>query len=311
MKVNLIKVSNWTVTIILLTCFSSAIPKELEKIKFLFGPGENISFIQELTTIKEKDMGEKGKQLDESVSTTKITITKTESGWDVLSEPRSISMKRNGEEINNPIVSLLSSAVLTYKLDSDGTIINVEGYEPFIKGISEQIAPEVFKQLAPILNTEALESKEIVEWNGRIGDFAGVEVEIGDSFMADVPYQLPNGTTINYSVQTNIAALVPCGDNKCVRIEQFYDSQADNMAKMTGDVVSNLAEATGVEVNNPSSQENTATIQGNVIRIIDPKTMLVYEEESTRTITMEIAIPETEGLVPVKTSEIRKYEFEY
>jgi hypothetical protein len=310
MRVDLCNVANWAVTIILLAYFSSSISKELDTINFSFAPGENISFTQKLTTIKEKDMGDKGKQLDESVSTTKITIIKTKSGWDVLAEPRSISMKRNGEEINNPIVSFLSSAVITYKLDSDGNILDVDGYEPFIEGISKQVTPEVFKQLKPILNIEAMKSKEIAEWNGRIGDYVGAEVQIGDTFVADVPYQIPNGTTINYSVQTKIAALVPCGDNKCVRIEQIYDSQADNLAKMTGEVVSNVTEAAVPEINKPSSESNTAVIKGNVTRVIDPNTMLVYEEESKRTIAMEIDIPGA-GLVPVKTSETRKYEFEY
>jgi len=310
MKVDLGNIAKWIFTVFLLTYFSSSISKELGTIKFSFSPGENISFIQKLTTIKEKDLGDKGQQLDESVSTTKITITKTKSGWDVLAEPKSISMKRNGEEIKNPIVSLLSSAVITYKLDSDGNIIDVDGYEPFIEGISKQIPPEVFKQLAPILNIETMKAKEIAEWNGRIGDYVGAEVQIGDSFVAEIPFQIPNGPTINYSVQTNIAALVPCGDKNCIRIEQHYDSQADNLAKMTGEVVSNVTETLAPEIKRSSSDSNTATIKGDVARVIDPETMLIYREISSRTIALEIDIPGV-GLVPVKTTETRKYEFEY
>lgn len=310
MRVDLSKIAKWTVTIFLLAYFSISMSKEYETIKFSFSPGENISFLQRLTIIKEKDMGDKGRQLDESLSTVKITITKTESGWDVLAEPKSISMKRDGEEVNNPIVNLLSSAVITYKLDSDGNIIDVDGYEPFIEGISKQVTPEVFEQLAPILNIEAMKSKEIAEWNGRIGDYVGAEVQIGDSIVADVPYQIPNGTTINYSIQTNIAALVPCGENKCVRIEQRYDSEADNLAKMAGEVMSNVSDAIAPEKQKSSSDSNTAIIRGDVVRVLDPETMLVYEEESIRTIAMEIDIPGA-GLVPIKTTETRKYEFEY
>lgn len=310
MKVDFNNTVKWAVTVFLLAHFSSSISKESGTIKFSFSPGENISFIQKVTTIKEKDMGEKGKHLDESVMTTKITINKTSSGWGVLAEPKSISMKRNGEEINSPIVSLLSSAVITYKLDSDGNIIDVGGFESFIEGISKQIPPEVFKQLTPMLNIEVMKAKEIAEWNGRIGDYVGAEVKIGDSFVADVPYQIPNGPAINYSVRTNIAALVPCGEKKCIRIEQHYDSQADNLAKMTGEVVSNVSEALTPEIKRASSDSNTATIIGDVVRVIDPETMLIYKEKSSRMIAMDIDIPGV-GLVPVKTTETRKYEFEY
>ncbi len=303
-------VARWVVAIVLLVCFGVSTAKELGTIKFSFSPGENISFIQKLTTLNEKDMGDKGRQLDESVSTTKITITKTKSGWDVLAEPQSISMKRNGEEVNNPIVSLLSSAVITYKLDSDGKIIDIDGYEPFIEGISKQVPPEVFKQLAPVLNVEAMKAKEIAEWNGRIGDYVGAEFQIGDTLVAETPFQIPNGPTITYSIQTSIAACVPCGEKKCVLIEQHYDSQADNLAKKVGDVVSNVSEALAPETKKPNFGSSSATIKGDVERVIDPETMLIYEEKVSRTITMEMDVPGV-GHVPVKTTETRKYEFEY
>ena len=310
MKLDLRNVSRWMFSLFLFAFFDSSLSKEPGTIKFSFSPGGSTSFMQKLTTIKEKDMGAKGQQLDESVSTTKFTITKNGSGWDVLAEPKNISMRRNKEEINNPIVSLLSSAVITYKLDSDGNIVDVDGYEPFIDAISKQIPPEVFKQLAPILNIDVMKAKDIAEWNGRIGDYVGVEVEIGDTFVAEIPYQIPNGPTIDYRVQTSISALVPCGEKKCLRIEQHYDSRADNLAKMTGEVVSNVSEALSPELSGSSSDSNTAIIKGEVVRVIDPETMLIYAENSSRTIAMEIDLP-GEGLIPVKTTETRSYEFEY
>jgi len=310
MKVDLNKVTKWMMAVILFAFFSNSMSKEPETIKFTYSPGENISYIQKLTTTKEKDLGEKGKQLDESVSSTKVTITKTKYGWDVLAEPKSISMSRNGEVVNNPIVSLLSSAVITYKLDSDANILSIDGYEPFIEGLSKQFPPEVFKQLEPILNIEVMKAKDVAEWNGRIVDYVGAEVQIGDSFVADVPYQIPNGPTINYSIQTNIAALVPCGDKKCIRIKQHYDSQADDLAVKTGKMVSNISGVLATEEKEGGSDNNTASIKGDVSRIIDPATMLIYSEKSSRTITMEIDIPGV-GLTPAEVTETRMYEFEY
>ena len=303
-------IAKLTFTFFILIYFNSSTSKEYETIKFSFSPGENISFTQKLTATKVKDMGNKGKQVDVSISSTLVSMAKTNSGWNVRAEPKSIYMKRNGVEVNNPIVKLLSSVVMTYRLDNSGRILDVKGLEPFIEGLSKQMPPEVFKQLAPILNIEVMKAKEMAEWNGRIGDYVGESVQIGDQLVADVPYQIPGGTTINYTVKTNIAAFVPCGNNKCVRIEQFYDSQADSVAKMAGDVVSNVTEALAPELRKSGSESNTARIKGNVTRVIDPDTMLIYGEESSRTIEMEIDIPGM-GLVPTKTTETRIYEFVY
>ncbi len=307
---NLINVAKWTITIFLLVYFNSSISKENDKIKFSFAPGEYVSFIQKLTIIKEKDMGSNGMQRDESVSTTKITIRKTQSGWNILAEPKKLSMKRNGKKINNPIVSLLSSAIITYKLDSDGNIIDVDGYGQFIERFSKLVPPKIFEQLTPMLNIEALKRKEFAEWNGRIGDYVGAVVQIGDSFLVDVPYQIPNGLTIHYNVKTHITALVPCGDTECVRIEQSYDSQADNLAKMAGEVVSNVSEAVAPNRHQSSQERNTMIIKGNVTRVINPETMLIFGEESYRMIYMEMNTPNL-GIVPVRTTETRKYEFQY
>lgn len=305
----IIERSVWLVLIMLLGIFSSEAFSE-EIVKFSFSPGKQIDFIQKLTATKEKDMGKLGKQIDESVSTTKISITQTKLGWDVLAQPISMSMYRNGKEINNPLASLLSSAIITYKLDAAGSIKDVEGYEIFIEQISKTISPVVFKQLAPVLSIESLKAKDIAEYNGRIGDYLGAEVKIGDSFITSTPFQLPNGSEITYNVKTNISAIEPCGTTNCVRINQVYNSKADNIAKISGDVLNNISKAVAPEMGQSNSKQNTAAISGTVSRLIDPATMLIHEEKTTRIIEIEINIPNT-GLVPVQMTEKREYVFEF
>jgi len=295
---------------ILLVLTNNSVAKENSTIKFFFAPPASTGFIQKLTVVKEKYLGEDIFQLDESVLSTKISITKTQSGWDALAESKVLSIKRNGEVIDNPIASLLASTVIAYKLDANGKILNIGGYEALIEAVSKQLPPEVYKQLTPILNIEAMKAKDIAEWNGRISEFVGAEVKVGDSFVANTPYQLPNGSAISYVVRTRIAAIVPCGKKKCVRIEQTYDTQADNLAKLSGEVVSNISQTITPELQKSNADNNTATIQGTITRVIDPKTMLIYEESANRTIVMRMDIS-GKGLVPVKTKESRKYEFIY
>lgn len=300
----------WSLAIFLVAFSNGSISKEDVEIRFSFAPGGNISFVQKLTTIKEKDIGDKGRQVDESVSTTKITMTRTKAGWNVLAKPKSIIMKRNGKVIDNPIASLLSSAEITYKLDSAGNIIDIEGYDAFIDGISKKIPPKIFKQLAPVLNVEALKAKDEADWNGRIGDYLGIEVSIGDSFVTDVPFELPDGSTIHYNTRTKFLAIEPCAGKRCVRIDQVYDSQADNVAKITGGIVNNVTKAVAPGLGNSHPENNSASISGTVSRLIDPDTMLIHTERVTRIMEMKIDMPGS-GLVPVKVTETRLYEFQY
>ncbi len=300
-------------SVVLLICAlvgASVNSQEADAIKFTFAPGENVSFLQKLSMRKEKDLGNGNKQLDESLSTTKFTISQTTAGWEVLVQPQSITMKRDGEQVENPIVKLLSSAVITYSLSPDGNILDVAGYDAFINSIATVVPPEVFSQLSPVLNVDAMKAKEIAEWNGRYGDYLGVEVNVGDKFTATVPFQLPNGSAIEYEVETNIAALEPCGTGTCVRIHQVYDSDARNAAKMSADMVNELARKTSPNARTATSDDNAATISGNISRLIDPNTMLIYGEKLTRTISMAVAI-DGEGSNKVVMTENRNYEYEY
>lgn len=310
MHIRVIRIVKWFGAIFLMGVFCNAIAKESPTIKFSFAPKANMSFTQKLTMIKEKKFEGGASQTEESFSTTKITILKTKAGWDVLAEPKNIVLKRNGEPVQNPLANLLASAVITYKLDPNGEIVDISGIEAFIDGLAKQLPPEVFKQLAPILNADAMKAKEKVEWQGRVGDFLGASVVIGDSFVADAPFQLPNGSIMTYQIKTNIAALVPCGKKKCVRIEQTYSSQADNVAKLAGQVTSNTVQAIAPEMPKLNSENNEAMITGLVTRVVDPKTMLFYGENSSRTIAMKMDIP-GKGLIPITLIETRKYEFIY
>lgn len=300
----------WSLAMLMAALSGGLMAQEARIIKFSFEPGENISFVEKLTSTKEKTMGDKGTQLDESIVTSKITITRTESGWNILVEPESVSMKRNGEIINNPIVNLLSSAVVTYKVDAEGNIVDVNGYELLIEGISKQVPPKVFEQLSRIVNVEVMKAKAFAEWKGRFGDFAGAEVEVGDSLAGSMPYQIPNGLTINYNMETKISAIEPCGKTRCVRIDQVYDSRADELARTSGEMVGNIVKAIDAEAPASNPESNSASIRGNVTRLIDPDTMLIYEEESTRVIDMTLDVLGM-GPTPVKVTETRVYEFQY
>jgi len=281
-----------------------------ERIKFTFAPEDKVSFVQKITTTKESDVGGKAKLKDESITTSKITITKTETGWEVNAQPTGISMFRNGEEINDPIASLMSNAKVTYILDRNGNVLDIKGYEEYVEEISRKIDPEKLKRYASVLNVDVLKAKEIAEWKGRVGDFAGMEAGLGETQDANVPYQLPDGSTITYSIQTTITGREPCGTRKCVRVSQEYDSDADNAARLSGSLVNSVASAVAPDVQKTSSGGNTATIHGIVKRVIDPDTMLIYEEDVTRHINMSLDIPGS-GPVSVTRTERRKYEFTY
>lgn len=286
--------------------------KDLNDITFTFAPKDGVTCIQKLITTKEKMLGPAGTQLDESISTTRITMKRTNEGWDVIGEPIKAVIKRNGQVINHPIVNLLSNITTTYKLDNDGNLIDIKGLEKVTESINSQFPPQVAKQLAPMLNPDLLKRKEAAEWNGRIGDYLGKKVSIGDVWESEVPFTLANGTELIYRNKIYFSERVSCGKSTCVRIEQVYDSTAEGVAALVNKFVKGVAKSakdTSVK-NAPKFNQKGSSINGRVIRIIDPNTMFIYKEELERTIKMEMDIPGT-GRVPTRMVEKQIYEFDY
>lgn len=286
--------------------------KDHEDIVFTFSPKNGTTYIQKLTITREKQLGPAGTQLEESVSTTKVMMKQTDEGWDVIGEPIKAVMKRNGKIINNPIVDILSKVTVIYKLDKEGNLIDIEGLEKVIESVNVQFPPQLTKQLEPILNPEYLKQKEASEYNGRIGDYLGKTVSKGEVWEYDVPFTLPNGTNLTYRIKTHFLEMLSCDKSKCIKIEQVYASDAEGVADLASSVVKGVAESIkeSSDDNDPKFNKKNASINGKVIRLIDPKTMLIYKEELERTIHMDMDLP-GQGLVPIKLIEKRTYEIDY
>jgi len=279
-----------------------------KEVTFTFAAEDGMSFIQKVTVTREKYMGSVEKQMDESISVTHITMKKTQDGWDLIARPGEFEMKRNGQLINHPVASLLSKITLTYKLDQEGYLYDIVGYEKVIEAFYQQIPPEMVESLKPLINVEMLKQKESAEYNGRIGDFIAETVSPGDQWEYPAPFTLPNGEEVEFYITTHFKEMEGCGRSDCIRIEQIYDSDSESLADLITDVTQSVAE--NIEKDVPTIAARNSSIRGKAVRLIDPSTMLIYEEEIERTMVFDMEVPE-EGRVQMKVVEKRLYQYEY
>ena len=256
-------------------------------------------------------MGPGGQQIDESHATTNVKCLKTQSGWDIIAQPVDTTMQRNGKVVDDPVIKLLSKNVLTYKLDPTGQLKDIVGYKELIETMNSQLPPEIVQKLAPVINSDALKKREAAIWDGRIGDYIGQSVSIGDTWEYEVPYTLPNGIALNYKIKTHFKQKKPCGKSTCVLIEQIYDSAAEGMDDAANQIMASTAEVMEQDkADLPQAHQTGSSIKGKVTRLIDPSTMLIYHEEMERTMKMEMEIPGM-GIVPSNMLEKRIYEYNY
>ncbi len=280
---------------------------EAGSITFSFAPPDGTTYIQKLTTTREKQTGSAAAQHDESVSTTRISIKKTPEGWDIIAKPETAVMKRNGAVVHGPMIAILSEITVVYKLGHDGVLKDLEGYEEVEKAIKSQFPPGFAKKIAPLLNSDVLKKREMAEWTGRVDFFLGKTVVPGDEWEYEAPFSLPNGLSVNYNVKTRFGDLQPCGNARCIKIEQEFKSDDASLPDAAHQLIKSAAEESGKSAT--TIKKTGSSIKGRVMRLIEPATMLIHEEVVERTIHMKIQTPG--GATPVKITRKRNYTYKY
>lgn len=282
-------------------------PKNPDMISFRYAPPDG-TFIETITMRREKIFEGMSSQVDRRESKANITIRHSDDGYLVTAKPLSMEMTRDGKAVRDPLSELLKDVVVTYRIGRDGHIEEIDGYGDLLEKVRESFPKPVAESLAPILNEQALTSREIAEWNGRIGDFAGSEFQVGESISAEVPFTLPNGVSIVYFMETSFPGWEPCPAGSCARVVVQYDSDATALQQK---LMGTLAKLTaGAESKPAPPSVSGARIEGSGSRLIDPSTMLIYEESVSRTMRVTMEVP-GRGPVPVTVKEERTYSFSY
>jgi hypothetical protein len=261
-----------------------------------------------LETTKVSQIGDTGKRTDRSTVKAEITINKTESGFEINSVPLSFEMTRNGEPVDDPILNIISNVEFTTQLDSTGHIVDVRGIDKMMENLMSAIPAEQREMISGMINEEMLVNKEIMEWEARIGDFIGLTKEIGDIMEVNDEMQLPNGISLPFTSKTKFADMADCGDQRCVKIEFAYDSDASKLAGFAENSLNKFLE--GLESDTTDIGLSDASISGWGERLVDPETMLIYSETNERVMNITADIPGM-GKIQNITREKREYTFQY
>lgn len=230
-----------------------------ETVTFRFSPPDGISYVETVVLTRTLEAGAAPSRTDLRKGQARVRYDKTADGWTVTGTPISMSLETDGKPIQSPLLEALKGVVATYRLDSQGNLLSVHGYEGLLEKVSKGLPPEEAQALAKAFDPESILAREKAEWSSRIGNFIGKTFEIGSSWTTEAPLALPSGGEVQLRTHTTLERAA-CGEGDCVRLRFLYDSDAP---KVTG---------TGE-------------------RVIDPSTMLIYSEVIERT------LPVLDGLV--------------
>lgn len=275
---------------------------DAESVTFRFAPPDGTTFVQTLVTTKTTEIGSQ-KQTDATRSKVRLRFEKKPQGYILTGTPLSMTLERNGQAVENPLLDVLSQTVITYRIDPQGNLVAVQGYGEFQDRLFKTLPPQAVQALSKVVNEEAMVAREKAEWAGRIGDFSGNTLELGSSWTSASPFDLPSGEQIRFYTRTDVVGKERCGARDCVRIRFRYDTDASALGAVAQKMVREVAAAAGAPRDSTEAVKvGRMGLSGGGERLVDPATLLVHAETLERTITME-------GGATVR--ETREYSFEF
>lgn len=244
-------------------------------VTFSFSPPADTRYIETVRITRQRQAATGGVHAEELSSSSDISIRQSPTGWAMVIKPNKYGLRINGRPVLDPFADLQSKVTITHHLDRQGQIINTDvDYSALMNLLSRELSPLELVKVTPMIQKRAAELREKAasEWKARVGEFIGKAVKIGDIWQQETSYALPDGGGARLTIKTEFEAMEPCGAGNCVRIRQTFYPVPRNGSSAPG-------------------------VGGSLSRLVDPRTMLIYDETSESGMGME--------------RESRVYEFIY
>jgi hypothetical protein len=277
-----------------------------EAIRFQFRPADG-SYVQTTRTTRTKRMGSGKPRVEAFEIKERVLVRRTPGGYSMESRVVSMNATSDGKRILSNLPARLNRTPITYDLDANGQLLSVRGHERAIQTLTQALPPKAAEAMGLLMTAESVEQKARAEWDARVGSYAGMEARIGDSWRGTQELPLPDGGMAPFEVSTTLAAAVPCGDRKCVRIEFTTASDSPAIRRMLSSMIQRLATAFPV-AGQASFEDVEMTTAG--ARIVEPETLDLLAETITRTIKMRVKVPgagSDTGVLDEKMQSIREY----
>ena len=284
------------------------------KSKFRFNPpdGQTVIITSKATKIK-KLMNRSITEIN--ISKDKLTFNKTPNGYDIVYQPISNKMTQNGEEPDeflSSIMEVLNKSIITFKINAKGEIIGIDGVDRITEEICNMVE-ETYPEYAEMFDTilpgiqESLTQESITEWKQEIESFLGRTVNIGDEWTSKTQYDMPIGNSITAAQKVKISKRVKRGGRDCVQVT--YSGILDEYS--LADALDSWAAKMSKEM---GANSVAGIVKANVTKIgshiVDPATMLFYEESSYEAADITLDIP-GRGEMQMSILQTKSYIYNY
>ena len=161
------------------------------------------------------------------------------------------TLTRNDNPIVSPVYAAMTALTLTYKLDSDGKLMDITGYKQLTDAMSNKLPDKLASTLSKLLSLDSLRRKDEDSYNELHGPYAGASIEVGTDQTSVTSHALPiDGSVPLFAV----SSVTQSDDNATIQLSRTFNSDAatlagefdsvteEDLTELQGDLTSDLPE---------------------------------------------------------------------
>jgi len=213
-----------------------------EPVHFTFDPADSLTCTGITVTARTRFVDSDQGPIDSIRIYNQMLYTHTDSGYEVLSSPDSITITRNGVRIADLVTSVLGHTPITYVLDSTGQAKSVRGYEKVLDEVLSENS-QLSDNMRRALNVDMLSAGALTEWDSRVGSMIGMELRLGETAHSIEEHVTPDGRSMPFYQIMQITDTFKVDGQLCARMFRLADTDFDRLAnnlKMTSDSLKHI-----------------------------------------------------------------------
>ena len=278
--------------------------------RFLYHPPDSASFVVELAMARISEAADQ-RVADSTWSRTRHFQVATDRGCRLTGITDSITVFRDGELLDNPVVRLFASRPITYLIDTSGRALDVQGYAEIFADLDSTLGPETAALVRQRVDSAALRQHEVNAWNDRFQPFVGRRLAPG-SLVLDTTYPvLPSEGRLPHYEIIEVIDTLRVGSRLCAGVRVTASTNPAELARLADRSVAEVVDLFGLTEDVVSRAQLRLAGTSSVREwVLEYETMLSHSEtERKDTFYHELAASGMQ--IKHRITEIRNKEFTY
>ena len=263
-----------------------------ETVELLYAPSDGAVFDVSETTERQVVATNRDTVTDSRTRRSRVRVERLEEGFSNRTTILSVTLLRNGSNVSSPVFSAMSNLELDYRLDDEGNLVGITGYDQLPAATRATLPESLAKTLTGLLDYTSIQRAEENAYRRIYGALPGRSLETGVAVASAATHVLPFGGSLPLYAVDILERRTDAAET--LKLTRRYHTDPVALAGEFEAIAESdlLATANGLQTMVPEGQSGVS-VQGSVETLLDSDGLLVASQ--TATLEYNLSLSQSSG----------------